>query len=216
MRFSSASIARGFSFLEIEMKRLPRSFYARPTLTVAKELLGATLVHHFEGQRLAGRIVEVEAYIGREDRACHARFGENGRARLLFGPPGFAYVFLIYGMYDCFNAVTEAAGSPAAVLVRALEPEDSVTDRTDGPGKLCRALHIDRRQSGIDLTSGELFIEEPSGRPPFIVATPRIGIDYAGEWAERPWRFIDRESRCLSKKYRPDAIAASSRVHRPV
>jgi DNA-3-methyladenine glycosylase len=182
--------------------RLPQSFYARPTLTVAEELLGATLVHRLEGRRLAGRIVEVEAYIGREDRACHARFGEKGRARLLFGPPGVAYVFLIYGMYDCFNAVTEPDGSPAAVLVRALEPEEAVPveGRTDGPGKLCRALHIDRRHSGLDLTHGELFIEEPRGPAPTVVATPRIGVDYAGEWAERPWRFIDSESRFLSRR----------------
>lgn len=175
---------------------LKRSFYHRPCLDVARALIGKWLVH---GAR-AGRIVETEAYIGREDQACHARFGPTPRARMLFGPPGHAYVFLIYGMYDCFNVVAEAEGRPAAVLVRALEPGPAVDTRTDGPGKLCRALGITRAHNGLDLVGGALTVENRHGPRPRIVTMPRIGVDYAGEWAQRPWRFVDADSPCLSRK----------------
>jgi DNA-3-methyladenine glycosylase len=180
--------------------KLRRPFYDRPCLEVAKALLGKWLVHRVEGRRLTGRIVEVEAYIGEEDQACHARFGPTPRARRLYGPPGHAYVFLIYGMYDCFNVVSEAEGRPAAVLVRALEPGPGVIAATDGPGKLTRALGITRAHDGIDLTRAHLYLEDRGGAPPEVVATPRIGVDYAGEWALRPWRLVDAKSRFLSRK----------------
>jgi DNA-3-methyladenine glycosylase len=186
-------------------RKLSKSFYDRPCLTVAPELLGRYLVRRSGRRILAGRIVEVEAYVGQEDRACHAFRGPTPRARILFGPPGRAYVYLIYGMYNCFNAVCEAAGRPAAVLVRALEPDAGVAARTDGPGKLCDALGITReRHNDLDLTrGGELWIEDRGGAAVRPVATPRINVDYAGEWAARPWRFVDPDSRWLSKRLPP-------------
>jgi DNA-3-methyladenine glycosylase len=177
---------------------LARAFFARPCLEVAPELVGCTLVH---GER-AGRIVEVEAYVHEEDAACHARFGRTKRASRLYGPPGHAYVFLIYGMYDCFNVVCEPEHSPAAVLIRALEPLPPLEDGTDGPGKLCRALAITRAHDGVDLLRGPLRIERRDRRRPRVVATPRIGVDYAGAWAQKPWRFVDADSKWLSKKLR--------------
>jgi DNA-3-methyladenine glycosylase len=180
--------------------KLEREFYAQPCLEVARALIGKHLVHRAGRKRLEGRIVETEAYIGVEDQACHARFGPTKRSKPLFGPPGHAYVYLIYGMYDCFNVVTEPDGRPAAVLVRALEPGPGVAGKTDGPGKLCRALGISRAHNQLDLTGTHLWIEDRGGAQPAIVATPRIGIDYAGEWAARPWRLVDAESAYLSKK----------------
>jgi DNA-3-methyladenine glycosylase len=179
--------------------KLDRSFYARPCLEVARALVGMRLVHRVGRRRLAGRIVETEAYIGQEDQACHARFGPTPRARPLFGPPGHAYVFLIYGMYDCFNVVAEPSGSPAAVLVRALEPEAGVEGRTDGPGRLCRALHLTRAHNGIDLTKNRIWIENGE-RPARVMATARIGVEYAGEWAKKPWRFVEPDRHFLSRR----------------
>jgi DNA-3-methyladenine glycosylase len=187
----------------VKHARLPRSFYARDCLTVAHELVGCHLVHHTQHGLRRGRIVEVEAYIHEEDQACHARFGRTKRAAPLFGPPGHAYVYLIYGMYDCFNVVCEPEGSPAAVLIRALEPEPPLDARTDGPGKLCRALGITRLHNQADLVRGSPLWIEPRGAAaaaPRIVATPRIGIDYAGEWAQKPWRLVDADSPSLSRR----------------
>ncbi len=181
-------------------KKLSQSFYAAPALDVARALIGKHLVHAHAGRRMSGRIVETEAYIGREDQACHARFGPTPRAKLLFGPPGFAYVFLVYGMHDCFNVVVEAEGSPAAILVRALEPMNDTRGATNGPGKLCRALAITRAQNGLDVTDRPLWIEDRDEPPATIATTPRIGVDYAGEWANKPWRFVDTQSKWLSRK----------------
>jgi DNA-3-methyladenine glycosylase len=181
------------------MARLSRSFFARPCLEVAPELLGLYLVHGAH----AGRIVEVEAYVHEEDQACHARFGRTKRAETLYGPPGHAYVYLIYGMYDCFNVVCEPRDSPAAVLIRALEPLPPLEGGTDGPGKLCRALGINRAHNRADLVSGAtVWIERRNRKPVRVAQTPRIGVDYAGEWAKKPWRFVDADSVWLSKKLR--------------
>jgi DNA-3-methyladenine glycosylase len=182
--------------------RLRRSFYARDTITVARELLGKHLVHRRRRALVGGRIVETEAYVGPEDLACHGSRGLTPRTRVMFGEPGYAYVFTIYGLHDCFNVVTERAGFPAAVLVRALEPGDGVSGRTDGPGRLCAALGITRaRCNGLDLVGdGELWIEDRGEPAPRIAATARIGVDYAGEWAARPYRFVDADSGWLSKK----------------
>ncbi len=185
-------------------RALPRTFFARECLVVAEGLLGQRLCRRMDdGSVRAGRIVEVEAYVHEEDLACHARFGRTPRALRLYGPPGHAYVFLIYGMYDCFNVVTESVDSPAAVLVRALEPEAGVAE-CNGPGKLCRSLAITRALDGADLCSknAQLWIA-PGPAPRNIAATPRIGIDYAGEWAFKPWRFIDADSRAVSKARPP-------------
>jgi len=181
--------------------RLPRSFYARETLLVAREMLGKHLVHRRGHELLAGRIVETEAYVGPDDRACHGHRGLTERTRVMFGEPGHAYVFIVYGRQHCFNAVTESAGYPSAVLVRALEPDEGVHARTDGPGRLCAALDITKQAcNGLDLTGDALWLEDRGEPAPRIAATPRIGVDYAGEWAARPWRFVDADSHWLSKK----------------
>ena len=153
-------------------------------------MLGQHLVHvDGGGTRRAGRIVETEAYVGPDDRASHARVGQKGRAAIMYGKPGVAYVYFIYGMHYCFNAVTEPDGVAGAVLVRALEPVENVT-RASGPALVCRALGIDRSSNGLDLTNSELRLEaglplEDAG----VRVGPRVGVAYAGEWASKPWRF---------------------------
>jgi len=175
------------------------TFFARDALVVARALLGALLVHETpRGQRRVGRIVETEAYRGPGDLACHARAGLTKRTRTLYGPPGHAYVFLIYGMYECFNVVCFGEGKGHAVLVRAVEPVVGVEVRTDGPGRLTRALGITRAHDGHDLTSPPVYIAEGQGRPS-IVASARVGVAYAGEVAEAPWRFYDAASACVSR-----------------
>ncbi|HEY2592303.1 MAG TPA: DNA-3-methyladenine glycosylase [Chloroflexota bacterium] len=177
---------------------LGRGFYARPTLVVARELLGKTLVHITDGIRRAGRIVETEAYIGPDDKASHARVGNRGRAAIMYGPAGFAYVFLVYGMHNCFNTVTEKEGFPGAVLIRAIEPDDPA-QRGAGPALVCRALAIDRSCTGLDLTCSDLFIDNADPVPDADVRVgPRIGVDYAGAWAAQPWRFWVADSRHVS------------------
>ncbi len=182
--------------------KLARAFYARPCLEVAPALVGKHLCHRAGRRVRSGRIVEVEAYVHEEDQACHARFGRTKRASMLYGPPGHAYVFLIYGMYDCFNVVCEPEHSPAAVLIRAVEPDPGIDDRTDGPGKLCRALGITRALNGADLTGDKIWLEDRGEPAPKIGATPRIGVDYAGEWARKPWRYVDVASEYLSRPYK--------------
>jgi DNA-3-methyladenine glycosylase len=171
---------------------LPRGFYARSTLRVAREMLGQTLVHvSRDGIRRSGRIVETEAYVGPRDLASHARVGPQGRAALMYGPAGFAYVYLVYGMHHCFNAVTESDSYPGAVLVRAIEPLENAA-RGNGPALVCQSLKIDRGCSGVDLTQPEsgLFLEHaPSVPDEEVRVGPRIGVAYAGEWATQPWRF---------------------------
>jgi DNA-3-methyladenine glycosylase len=169
---------------------LPRSFYARPTLVVAREMLGKTLVHVAEdGVRRSGRIVETEAYVGPDDLASHARVGPKGRAKVMYGPAGVAYVYLVYGMHHCFNAVTEQDAYPGAVLVRAIEPLDNA-ERGSGPALVCRALRIDRASNGLDLTASNLFLENAAAiEDDQVRVGTRIGVAYAREWAQRPWRF---------------------------
>ena len=175
--------------------RLPRDFYRQDTLTLARALIGMHLVHRIDGVRRIGRIVETEAYLGPEDRAAHSSRGRTARTEVMFGPPGHAYVYLIYGMWHCLNVVSGEAGVPHAVLLRALAPVSSLTDRASGPGLLCRALGIDRRANGLDLTGATLWIERPRAPQPVRIGrSARIGIDYAGEWAARPWRFFDRDA----------------------
>lgn len=184
------------------MRVLPRQFYNRDAETVARELLGTLLVRIIEGTERVGRIVEAEAYLGPHDLAAHSSKGRTRRTEVMFGPPGRAYVYLIYGIHHCLNAVTEAEGSASAVLIRALEPIQNIENGTNGPGRLCRTLGIDRQLNGHDLTrAGELFFAEPeTTQPPFeLVATPRIGVDYAGEWAAKPLRFYIRGNPYVSK-----------------
>ena len=174
---------------------LPRTFYSRGTLSVARELLGMHLVHAHDGRVQVGRIVEVEAYKGPEDLAAHSSKGRTQRTEVMFGPPGHAYVYLIYGFWNCLNVVTAKDGVPHAVLIRALEPIEGIQDTTPGPGLLCRALQIDRSLNGADLLGKRLWIERPTAyRTPRVVRATRVGVDYAGDWAHKPWRFYDRDS----------------------
>lgn len=158
------------------------------------------LVHRGPHGLQVGRIVETEAYQGPEDLAAHsARGRRTARTEVMFGPAGHAYVYLIYGFWHCLNVVTAQSDVPHAVLLRALEPVSGISGSTHGPGLLCRALHIDRSLNGVDLTLGQLWLERPADyRPPLIEQSTRIGVDYAGEWAKKPWRFFDRESPYVS------------------
>lgn len=193
---------------------LLRDFFARPTLTVARELLGQRLVRELDGQRLSGLIVETEAYIGPDDSASHAYHKRNSsRAGVMFGPPGQSYIYFIYGMHFMLNIVTEAEGFPAAVLIRAIEPQEGVEvmqvnrlaspHLSNGPAKLCQALRIDQKLNNWDMTLGQTLWLEPAPPAPAdaIAAGPRIGIDYAQpEDRAAPWRFWLRGNKFVSKK----------------
>jgi DNA-3-methyladenine glycosylase len=183
------------------MHKLPRDFYDRDTIEVAHALLGKCLVHVVEGMERVGRIVEVEAYLGPHDLAAHSAKGLTARTRVMFGPPGHAYVYLIYGMYHCMNVVTQREGLASAVLLRALEPVRKVEGRTQGPGLLCRALGIDRRLNGHDLLSDDFFVADDGYPKRFaIVKRPRIGVEYAGVWARRLLRFYIRDNAYVSRR----------------
>ena len=158
-----------------------------------------------------GRIVETEAYVGPDDKACHASRGRTARTETMFGPAGHAYVYFIYGFYHCLNIVTEAKDFPSAVLIRAVEPLDGIElmkfrRRTEklhnlasGPGKLCQAFAIDRSLNGADICGKILYVEDRGEPPPKILARPRIGVDYAGKWKHKPWRFLVRGSEFVSR-----------------
>jgi DNA-3-methyladenine glycosylase len=170
-------------------KTLSKQYFNRPTLIVARSLVGKYLVRENGHGTVAGRIIEVEAYIGPEDKACHAAKGRTSRTEVLFGPPGMSYVYLIYGMYHMLNVVTEPAEFPAAVLIRAIDVDGELID---GPGKLCRELGIDRSLHRLDMTNGRsLWFEDRGGNvsKKQVGTFPRIGVDYAGAWAKKPWRF---------------------------
>jgi DNA-3-methyladenine glycosylase len=180
--------------------KLDRAFYDRDTQLVARELLGKLLVHHDGQVRRVGRIVETEAYLGEHDLAAHSSKGLTARTRIMFGPPGHAYVYLIYGVHDCMNVVTERAGHASAVLLRAVEPVENLAGRTCGPGLLCRALAIDRRLNGHDLSSDDFFIAAPEHPEEIaIVKRPRIGVEYARHWARRLLRFYIKGNDYVSR-----------------
>ncbi|OGI25231.1 MAG: 3-methyladenine DNA glycosylase [Candidatus Moranbacteria bacterium RBG_13_45_13] len=197
------------------MKILPRRFYNRHTLNVAKDLLGCFLLREYGGKKIRALITEVEAYHGEDDLACHASRGRTPRTEVMYGQPGHAYVYMIYGMYHCLNIVTEKKDFPAAVLIRAVHPQSSSVARSDrfirgrtagqhrertdlayGPGKLCKFLKIDRKLNQWDLTKGDkLWLEarNPKIKLPKIVKSRRIGIDYAQHCREYLWRFSLKE-----------------------
>jgi DNA-3-methyladenine glycosylase len=192
---------------------LPRSFYARPTERVARELIGKLLVRRRPGRVVQiARIVEVEAYLGQRDLASHARRGPTPRSQIMFGAPGHLYVYLIYGMYHCMNLVTEREGVAGAVLIRAAEPVGVDLDGRAlaqpgdhrllrGPGKLCRELGITLADKGLDLTraeSGLYLAIEAGARRAAVARSVRIGVDYAGDWAQRPLRFFVPGHPCVS------------------
>jgi DNA-3-methyladenine glycosylase len=180
--------------------KLPRSFYDRDTRLVARELLGKWLVHRANDLERIGEIVEVEAYLGQHDLAAHSSKGLTERTKIMFGPPGHAYVYLIYGMHHCMNVVTERAGHASAVLLRAIEPVQNITVKTCGPGLLCQAMGIDRRLNGHDLLSNDFFIAEPEAKEHFaIVKCPRIGVDYAKHWAKRHLRYYVKSNTFVSR-----------------
>jgi DNA-3-methyladenine glycosylase len=181
-------------------RKLPRAFYARDPVSVARDLLGTFLVRVSDGTPFIGKIVEVEAYLGPEDLASHSSKGRTARTSVMFGPPGHAYVFLVYGMHSCMNIVTGPAGHGAAVLLRAVEPVKNLDGDTRGPGRLCKAMHIDRRLNAHDLTGDDFFVAAPSTPVRIAIARrPRIGVDYAGRWARRLLRFYVRGNPYISK-----------------
>lgn len=180
--------------------RLSRDFFDRDSLGVARELLGKRLVRIYRGRRLSGIITEVEAYRGLEDAASHAHRGPTPRAGIMFGPPGHAYVYFIYGMYHCLNVVSEREGYPAAVLIRGLQPTEGMATMrrlrggaqngqlADGPGKLCQALAIDRRLNGLDLLTSQLLFIEGGISPERIASGPRVGVRGDALARKQPWR----------------------------
>jgi DNA-3-methyladenine glycosylase len=210
----------------VDYRLLEREFYQADAVIVAKRLLGMTLAHDTPDGLTFGRIVETEAYAGRSDAACHSYkrnlSGSAHRTDVMFGPGGYAYIYLIYGMYNCFNVVANAPGEPEAVLVRSLEPAggiplmarrrglDEIDERREkdlkklcsGPGKLCIAMGITKECYGEDLTvPGGLFIAQ--GEPPAdenVLSTPRINVDYSGDAAAYPYRFVIRDTRFLSTR----------------
>ena len=197
--------------------RSARGFYAHSTLIVARQLIGMHLVHQVAGARRVGRIVETEAYLGPKDLAAHSARGKTPRNAVMFGPPGHAYVYFIYGFWNCVNVVTREEGVPQAVLLRALEPVEGIDDKTWGPGLLCRAMHIDRTLNGVDLQGQQLWIERPHEpeRRVRVTRATRIGVDYSGEWAQRLWRFFATESpyvSTVSGMVRKRALTGSDRA----
>ena len=183
-----------------QTRKLPREFYDRDTITVAKSLLGQHLVHRSQGIERVGKIVEVEAYLGEHDLAAHSSKGRTKRTEVMFGPPGFAYVYLIYGIYHCFNVVTESSEMGSAVLIRAIEPVANITGRTQGPGLLCQAMLLDRQHNAHDLLSDDLFIAKGDTTiVTSIIEAPRIGVHYAKQWALKPLRFYIEGNAFVSK-----------------
>lgn len=191
--------------------KLPRSFFARSSLVVARDLIGKLLVSQVDGRLSAGKIVETEAYKGPQDAAAHSYRGRRTkRTEVMFGPAGYAYVFMLYGVHHAFNIVTARVEQPQAVLIRALEPIAGAAlmaerrglalahrDTANGPGKLCQALGISMEHYGTDVTQGVISAHD-GGRVP-VIASPRVGIDYAGKWVAKPWRFSERDSSFVSR-----------------
>ncbi|MGB3277156.1 MAG: DNA-3-methyladenine glycosylase [Castellaniella sp.] len=187
-----------------DYRRLDRAFYDRPAETLARDLLGRLLVHDTPDGRRIGRIVEVEAYLGPGDLAAHTSRGRTARTKAMFGPPGHAYVYLIYGMYHCMNVVAGPEGSGTAVLLRALAPVQGLDASTSGPGRLCRAMGVTLDHYGIDLCGDTLWLaRDDAPAPTDTVAGPRIGVDYAGEWATKPLRFYIPGHPAVSRAPKP-------------
>lgn len=182
------------------MQKLSREFYDRDTISVAKELLGKYLIHKINGIEQIGKIVEVEAYLGQHDLAAHSSKGITKRTQVMFGPPGHAYVYLIYGIHHCVNIVTEKEGNGTAVLLRAIEPIKNIEGRTQGPGLLCKAMHIDKQLNGHDLLSNNFYVARSATESSITIQEkPRIGVDYAKHWAAKLLRFYIKGNSFVSK-----------------
>lgn len=175
------------------VKRLTQSFFQRPAEDVARALIGKILVRRLRGKLFRARLIETEAYLGPEDLASHASKGRTRRTEVLFGPPGRAYVYLIYGLHEMLNVVAGALGQGQAVLIRAADPLDDWKADLAGPGRLTRAMQITRVQNGLDVTGAQLhFLDNPDDQPA-VQSTKRIGIDYAQLWKDAPLRFVDAD-----------------------
>ena len=192
--------------------KLGPNFYSRPAAEVAMGLIGKVLVRKIGKTRLSGMIVETEAYVGPHDLASHASKGKTSRTSVMFGPPGRVYVYMVYGVYFCLNAVTDKLGYPAAVLIRAIEPLEGIDvmkkhrpkavrhiDLGSGPGKICQALSINRELNGVSLGGRRLWIESFELDPGPIAKSARIGVDYAGEYKNKQWRFFALNNPNVSK-----------------
>ncbi|HHI03558.1 MAG TPA: DNA-3-methyladenine glycosylase [candidate division Zixibacteria bacterium] len=189
--------------------KLDRDFYLQPTLEVARNLIGKYLVYNIDGNIISVRLVEVEAYIGEDDPACHAAVGRTARNKIMYGIGGFSYIYFIYGMYHCLNIVTEQEGFPAAVLIRGAEPIEGIDimrenypdakngKLTNGPGKLCLALGLTGEKNGLDLTGNSLYLENRAYKVKRIKKTGRIGIK---KGRNRNWRFVNPDSEWVSVK----------------
>lgn len=185
----------------LALPRLERSFYAlEDCALVAQQLLGKTLVVNKNGHLCAGRIVETEAYLGAHDLAAHSCRGLTPRTQIMFGPAGYAYVYLIYGLHHCMNIVTGPEGNGSAVLLRGVEPVLHLSKPSHGPGRLSKAMGINRDDNGVDLCGNRLYVlDTPSVPDSQRIASPRIGVDYAGEWAKVPLRFYIKDNPYVSK-----------------
>ena len=202
------------------MNKLEREFYRKSSIQLAQELIGKILVHNIDGNKISGRIVEVEAYMGIEDKAAHSYAGKRTkRTEVMYGIPGILYVFLIYGIYSCINVVAGELDEPEAVLIRAIEPicgldqmsfnrykkpyevlfEKEKINITNGPGKLCMAMGINKTSNGVDLCSDNIYIES-DGYKAEIASSKRIGIDYAEEAVDFLWRFFIKNNSYVSKR----------------
>ena len=191
--------------------KIRRPFYQQDTLEVARQLLGKYLVRRHPEGITVGRIVETEAYVGPEDKACHAARGRTARTEVMFGEPGHAYVYFVYGFHHMLNIVTEREGFPAAVLIRAVQPvrgislmkkrrrTDELRNLASGPGKLCQAFAIDRTLNGGDMCGSILYLQDGGEPASEIIATSRIGVDYAKEWTQKPFRFLIGGNAFVSK-----------------
>src|SRR5580704_7270256 len=176
-------------------RKLTHAFFQRPAIDVARELIGKILVRRLRGKLFRARLSETEAYLGPDDLASHASKGRTRRTEVLFGAPGRAYVYLIYGLYEMLNVVAGAAGQGQAVLIRAAVPLDEWKADLSGPGRLSRAMQITRLQNGLDLTGTQIYLLDNSDYQPVVQSAKRIGIDYAREWKDAPLRFVDANRR---------------------
>lgn len=217
--YSKNTMEKGLKESVNKMKILDREFYNRDSLIVARELLGKVLVHEIQGVKVSAKIVETEAYMGIIDKAAHSYGGKRTpRVEVMYGGPGFSYVFMIYGMHYCFNIVTREAGNPQAVLIRAGEPmrglklmaqnrfkktyeqltKSQIKGLTNGPGKLCKALFIDKFLNKEDVCGNKLYVEEGEDEKFNIISSKRIGIDYAEEAKDYLWRFYIEDNEYVS------------------
>lgn len=186
--------------------KLDRDFYLRPTLKVANDLIGKFLIYKSPAGLISARLVEVEAYIGEDDPACHAAVGKTRRNYIMYGQGGHSYIYFIYGMYYCLNVVTENEGYPAAVLIRGAVPAEGIDIMrshyksgennflTNGPGKICKAFGLTKKQNGLDLTGDRLYLEDRAYNPVKIMHSTRIGIN---KGTDRKWRFFEADSKFI-------------------